>query len=71
MDMNELFSEWMKSDHSKKEWTPEMEDTRRMHTSPYDGGGWSELWKRLSKQMREERRKKEKVFGKPQSKYHK
>lgn len=55
----------------REEWTPEMEDARRMHTSPYDDGGWSELWKRLSKQMREKRLKREKVFGKPQSKYHK
>ena len=70
--MNELFSEFMKSNDSKKEWTPEMEDTRRMHTSPYDEENtFSELWKRLSKQMREERLKRENVFGKPQSKYHK
>ena len=70
MDMNELFSEFMKSNNSKKEWTPEMEDNRRMHTNPYDDGGWSEFWKRVSKQRREERLKREKVFGKPKSKYH-
>lgn len=71
MNMNEVFSEWMKSNDSNKEWTPEMEDSRRMHTSPYDEVSSSELWTRLSKEMRGERLKREKVFGKPQSKYHK
>lgn len=37
-----------------QEWTTEMENNRRMHTSPYDGGEWSELLKGIYKQMREE-----------------
>ena len=71
MNMNELFSEFLKSNHSNKEWTPEMEDARRMHTNSHDDGGWSELMKQISKEARENRLKREKVFGKPQSKYHK
>lgn len=71
MNMNELFSKFLKSNDSNKEWTPEMEDSRRMHASPYDDGGWSELWTRLSKKMREDRLERERVFGKSQSKYHK
>ena len=39
-------------------------------TPHYDDGGWSDLWKQISKQAREERLEREKVFGKTMSKYH-
>jgi hypothetical protein len=71
MNTNELFSEFMNSKKPKEEWTPDMEEKfRDTHQSHYDEGGWSDIWKQISKQQREQRLQQEKVFGKPKSKYH-
>jgi hypothetical protein len=70
MDMNKLFSEMFLSNKPKKEWTPAIEE-RFVDTHHYEEGGWSEIWKQISKRAREERLQREKIFGKPKSKYHK
>ena len=37
----------------------------------YDAGEkWSDIMRQVLKQLREERLKREKIFGKPKSKYH-
>jgi hypothetical protein len=72
MNKEDLFSEMFLSNKPKKEWNPEMEEGFRdtHHSHHYDEGGWSDLWKQISKRAKEERLQREKIFGKPQSKYH-
>lgn len=68
MDMNELFSELMKSNNSKKEWSPEMEDRRNTRYPESIG----KLNSYLLDLVREERKTKiHRTKAKPQSKYHK
>lgn len=68
MDMNKLFSELMKLNNSKKEWSPEMEDKINIHHSEPIG----KINSYLLDLVREERKTKIlRTKAKPQSKYHK
>ena len=68
MDMNKLFSEFLKSNDSNKEWTPEMEDNLRIHHHQSIGKLNSYLLDMISE---EKNLKMKRALPKPQSKYHK
>ena len=62
MNKEELFTEFLKSNKRN-------DDSRRTHSYD-DTPQFSALLKEVMKQAREERLEREKVFGKPRSKYH-
>ena len=62
MDLKDLFSELTTQ--------PTKNEPRRYHHSHHESDKWSDIMRQILKQSREERLKREKIFGKPKSKYH-